>query len=40
MYFRQVETNEGLIMLQNVALAGESCRGKCANRNPNQGRNW
>lgn len=38
-YFRQVECNEGLIMFQNVALAGESCRGKCANRSPKKGRN-
>lgn len=38
-YLRQAESNEGLIMFQNVALAGVSCRGKCANHSPKQGRN-
>lgn len=38
-YFHRVESNKGLIMFQNVAQAGESCTGKCANHSPKQGRN-
>lgn len=34
-YFRQVlDQREDLVTFRNVALAAESCRGKCANRNP------